>query len=206
MNHTVRSRLGSQVLHQHAEPLLVEAPLATPPPTPQGCLRVYTTCNEQHRRAAPFVDQPSGQCRAYNVSPGLCRKRRPGADGPAPPGTCAVSLRCMSSAGSAASSLLLPGGLCLGPLLPVEVLGAAARWAASTSVGRQGRRRGREGRGRLWEVGPWASAPALRSDLQGSHLHRRSSGAGSASGTHHGLGSRLTDLPMVALAWASVGD
>ena len=160
------------------------------------------------RPAARSVDRPSGQCRPYNVSPGVCRKRRTDVDGPALPGSsCAASLRCMSSAASAASSLLLPSRARPGPLLAVVVLRAAAWWAASTSVETEGQRRGQQGWGRRWELGRWASAPTLRSGLQGGCLNRRSSMLEAhIPGTHKGLASGLTDLPTVAFAWASVGD
>lgn len=63
-----------------------------------------------------------------------CRQRRPGADGPASLGSrCAASSRCVSPAGTAASSLLPPRRLRTGAPLPSGVLGCGTLRAASTS-------------------------------------------------------------------------
>ena len=146
---------------------------------------------------------PTSQCRPYNVSPGVCRKRRPGADVPALPGSsCAVSLRCISSAASAASSLLLPGRPCPSPPLADGVLGAAARWAASTSVGGEGRRRRREGWGRRWEAGSWPVRPP------GAVACRAAASTGAAACWRHTYQAHTRGWPAGSLTfprWRSLG-
>ena len=96
-----------------------------------------------------------------------CRQRRPGADGPAPRGSsCAASPRCASSAGTADSSLLLPGCPRAELPLPAGVLGsAAALRASSTSDAREG------WAARGWGAQAWADTAGRSAQWPGTQLH-----------------------------------